>query len=64
MKKAIIALWGIFVLAIVIFAIFVFTASTQTTWVVFSIVMPIVSVSFWGAIILTVIDVVRSKKEK
>lgn len=64
MKKAIIALWGIFVLAIVIFAIFVFTAGTQNTWVAFSITMPIVGISFLAAIILTVIDVVRSKKEQ
>lgn len=64
MKKVIITLWVICVLAIVSFAISVFTASTQTTWTVFSIVMPIVSVSFWGAIILTVLTAVRSQKNK
>lgn len=64
MKKAIIVLWGIFVLAILIFVIFVFNASTQTAWLVFSITMPLVAISFWGAIILTVIDFVRSQKEK
>lgn len=64
MKKAIIALWGVFVLAILIFVIFVFNASTQTTWLVFSITMPLVAISFWGAIILTVIDFVRSQKGK
>ena len=64
MKKVIIALWVVFVLAILIFVISVFTASTQTIWTVFSVAMPLVAVFFWGAIILTVIDCIRSKKDK
>ena len=64
MKVAIISSWGVFVVSILAFVISVFTASTQTTWTVFSITMPLIGVSFWVAVILSIIQLVRSKKDK
>ncbi len=62
LKKAITVLWGIFAIAIIIFIISIFTMSTETTWRVFSITMPLAGIAFWGAVILLVIDFIRSKK--
>lgn len=64
MKKAISILWTIFIVCIVIFIVSIFVASSgQDIWRVFSIVMPIASVSIWGAIILMVLDYIRTKKD-
>jgi len=63
MKKAIKILWGIFAIGILIFILFViFAAGDGTRWRAFSIIMPIVGLAFWGAVILSVIDYVRSQK--
>lgn len=62
MKKAIAVLWGIFAIAMIIFVISIFTTSTEVTWRVFSITMPLAGIAFWGAIILSVIDFIRSRK--
>ena len=64
MKMAIICSWGLFVISILAFVISIFTASTQTTWTVFSITMPLIGVSFWVALILSIIHLVRSNKDK
>jgi len=65
MKKAITVLWCMFGICILIFIGSVFLAkSSVATWRVFSIVMPIAGVTFWGAIILTALEYIRSKKEK
>ncbi|MBQ3516891.1 MAG: hypothetical protein IJA29_06660 [Lachnospiraceae bacterium] len=64
MKVAIISSWGVFVVSILAFVISIFTASTQTTWTVFSITMPLIGVSFWVAVILSIIQLVRSNKDK
>ena len=64
MKVAIISSWGVFVVSILAFVISIFTASTQTTWTVFSITMPLIGVSFWVAVILSIIHLVRSNKDK
>ena len=65
MKKVITALWCIFGICILFFIALVFLAkSSATTWRVFSIVMPIAGMAFWGAIILTALEYIRSKKEK
>ncbi len=64
MKVAIICSWGVFVVSILAFVISVFTASTQTTWTVFSITMPLIGISFWVAVILSIIQVIRSKKDE
>ena len=64
MKVAIISSWAVFVISILTFVISIFTASTQTTWTVFSITMPLIGVSFWVAVILSIIQLVRSNKDK
>ncbi|MBE5929634.1 MAG: hypothetical protein E7268_01065 [Lachnospiraceae bacterium] len=65
MKKTITVLWCVFGICILIFIASVFLAkSSVTTWRVFSIVMPIAGMAFWGAIVLTVLEYIRSKKEK
>ena len=65
MKKVIKILWCIFGICILIFVASVFLAqSSATTWRVFSIVMPIAGVVFLGAILLNVLEYVRSTKEK
>ncbi|MBQ7766900.1 MAG: hypothetical protein IJ397_08655 [Lachnospiraceae bacterium] len=64
MKIAIIGSWGVFVISILAFVISIFTSSTQTTWTVFSITMPLIGVSFWVAVILSIIHLVRSKKDE
>ena len=64
MKIAIICSWGVFFISILAFVISIFTASTQATWTVFSITMPLIGVSFWVALILSIIHLVRSNKDK
>ena len=64
MKVAIICSWGVFFISILAFVISIFTASTQTTWTVFSITMPLIGVSIWVAVILSIIQLVRSNKDK
>ena len=64
MKVAIICSWGVFLISILAFVISIFTASTQTTWTVFSITMPLIGISFWVAVILTIIHFVPSKADK
>ncbi len=64
MKVAIISSWGVFLISILAFVISIFTSSTQTTWTVFSITMPLIGISFWVAVILTIIQLVRSNKDK
>lgn len=63
MKIAIISAWAVFALSILVFVISIFTASTQTTWNVFSVAMPIAVISFWIGLILTVIEVIRLSKK-
>ena len=63
MKIAIISAWAVFALSILVFVISIFTASTQTTWTVFSVAMPIAAISFWIGLILTVIEVIRLSKK-
>ncbi len=63
MKKAITVLWCAFGISILIFVASAFLAqSSATTWRVFSIVMPIAGVVFLGAILLNVLEYVRSKR--
>lgn len=63
MKKAISILWIIFAVCILAFIISIFVAGSDAgIWRVFSIAMPIAAVAFWGAIILTVVDYLQSKK--
>ncbi len=65
MKKIIKVLWSVFGVCIVIFIASVFLAkSSGTTWRVFSFVMPIASITLCGAIILTVLEHIRSNKKK
>lgn len=65
MKKAITALWCVFGSCILILIGSVFLVkSTAAIWRLFSVVMPIAGMAFWGAILLTVLAYVRSKKEK
>lgn len=63
MKIAIVISWVVFVLSIVVFAVSIFTASTQTTWSVFSVTLPLAAISFWVALILSIIEIVRSMKK-
>ncbi len=63
MKKAISVLWTIFIVCIVVFIISVFVAGSDAgIWRVFSIAMPIAGIAFWGAIILKVVEYLRSRK--
>lgn len=63
MKKAISVLWAIFIACIVVFIISVFVAESDAgIWRVFSIVMPLAGISFWGAIVLWALDDWRSRK--
>ena len=63
MKIAIISTWAVFALSILVFIISIFTASTQTTWTVFSVAMPLAAISFWIGLILTIIELVRASKK-
>lgn len=63
MKIAIISAWAVFALSILVFIISIFTASTQTTWTVFSVAMPLAAISFWIGLILTIIELVRASKK-
>ena len=63
MKIAIISAWAVFALSILVFIISIFTASTQTTWTVFSVAMPLAAMSFWIGLILTIIELVRASKK-
>lgn len=63
MKRIIKILWGIVILAILIFVLIGVTSkSAVLTWRACSIIMPLIGISFWGAVILTVIDHIQSKK--
>lgn len=65
MKKAIYISWTIFLLAILMFVISVFTSDSDgTTWRMFSIIMPIAGISFWVAIILTIVHVLKNYLNK
>ena len=64
MKVAIISSWTVFIISILLFIISIFMASTQTTWTVFSVTMPLIGISFWVAVILSIIQLVRSNKDK
>lgn len=64
MKVAIISSWTVFIISILVFIISIFMASTQTTWTVFSVTMPLIGISFWVAVILSIIQLVRSNKDK
>jgi len=64
MKKAISVLWTIFIVCIVVFIISVFVSESDAgIWRVFSIVMPLAGISFWGAIVLWALDRWKSKKK-
>lgn len=62
MRKIIGILWGLFAVVIVIFIISVFTASTVTTWRIFSAVAIVGWIAVLGTVIILVIDFIRSKK--
>ncbi len=63
MKKVITVLWTIFIICIIVFIISFFVVeSTAGMWRVFSIVMPLAGISFWGAIVLWALDDCRSRK--
>ena len=64
MKVSIIISWAVFVVSILAFIISIFTASTQTTWTVFSVAMPLAAISFWVAVILSIIQLIKSSKDK
>jgi len=65
MKKAISVLWTIFIVCIVVFIISVFVSESDAgIWRVFSIVMPLAGISFWGAIVLWALDDWRSRKRE
>lgn len=64
MKVAIISSWTVFIISILVFIISIFTASTQTTWTIFSITMPLVGISFPMAVILSIIQLMKSNKDK
>ena len=64
MRRIIHILWGIIVAAILLFVLIVFTTSSDALiWRAFSILMPLIGLSFWGIVMLTVIDFIRSKKQ-
>lgn len=64
MKKAISVLWTIFIVCIVVFISSVFVAESDAgIWRVFSIVMPLAGISFWGAIVLWALNDWHSKKK-
>lgn len=63
MKRAIKILWTIVAIAALIFVFVMFTAESDVKiWETFSVTMPIIGVGFWSAVILSVIDFIRSKK--
>ena len=63
MKKTITVLWTIFIICIIVFIISFFVVeSTAGMWRVFSIVMPLAGISFWGAIVFWALDDWRSRK--
>lgn len=65
MKKVITALWCVFGICILIFIGSVFLVKTDVAlWRIFSFTMPLAGIAFWGAILLSVIEYIRSKKEK
>ncbi|MBQ8196097.1 MAG: hypothetical protein IJZ47_12145 [Oscillospiraceae bacterium] len=61
MKKLITVLWIVFAVSLVLFGVFVFTSHTQTTWQAFSVLMPLAFLSFWGAVILTLVSNFKKK---
>ncbi|MBE5944850.1 MAG: hypothetical protein E7258_08030 [Lachnospiraceae bacterium] len=64
MKRIIKNLYCIAAIAIVIFVIALFVAGSDAIrWRVFSITMPIAAIGFWGAIILSVIDYIKTKND-
>lgn len=64
MKRIIKILWSAVITAALIFILIMFTANTDAMiWRAFSIIMPFIGIAFWGALILTVIDFIRSKKQ-
>ncbi len=64
MKKAITVLWTIFILCMVVFVVSFFVVeSTVGMWRVFAIVMPIIGISFWGAIVLSALEHWKSRKK-
>ncbi len=64
MKRIIKILWGIVITAILLFILIVFTVDIDVViWRAFSITMPLIGIGFWGAVILMVIDFIRSKKQ-
>ncbi len=65
MKRLINILWSIVGIGILIFAIVVFVVDRdEMIWRMFSIIMPLVGISFWGAIVLSVIQFVRERNKK
>lgn len=65
MKKLINILWSIVGIGILIFAIVVFVVDRdEMIWRMFSIIMPLVGISFWGVIVLSVIQFVRERNKK
>lgn len=64
MKKAIIICFAIFLLAILIFVITIFSPVTDTArWRMFSITMPIAGISFCSGAILGLIYLVRTSEK-
>ncbi len=63
LKKVISILTAVVIIGIAVFVVgLIFADSDSTRWRIFSVVIPIVGISFWGAVILSVIDYLNSKK--
>ena len=56
---------AVLLLSIFVFVFTLFTVSgDETIWRVFSVTMPLIAISFWGAVIVSVIGISRSKKSE
>jgi hypothetical protein len=56
---------AVLLLSIFVFVFTLFTVSSdETIWRVFSVTMPLIAISFWGAVIVSVIGISRSKKSE
>ena len=64
MKNLVKILWVIVALSVLVFVLVVLIADSEDLkWKVFSITMPLISISMWSAIIITLIGVFGSKKK-
>ena len=64
MKKLVKTLWVIVAISVLFFVLVVLIAdSDYIKWQVFSITMPLIGISMWSAITITLIRVFSSKKK-